>query len=144
MKPRGATPMIVKAALRTTMVLPSTSQRPPNRRCQKLWLTMATGAAVRSSSVVKTRPLAAPQPSHYELTAGDQSSGHFFRYAIVDADLPGIEAALRGHHSREAFGVIPQLLEFFVDLSRFRMPSTRPVHDPESSGLDSITSCSGF
>ena len=47
----------------------------------------------------------------FEKPAGDQSSGHFFRYAIVDADLPGIEAALRGHHSREAFGVIPQLLE---------------------------------
>ena len=34
MKPRGATPMIVNAVLRKTIVLPSTSGRPPNRRCQ--------------------------------------------------------------------------------------------------------------
>ena len=63
-KPSGVTPITVNAWVLSVMVEPTTSSRPPSRRCQKAWLTTTTGCppGVRSSSGVSTRPRAAPTP----------------------------------------------------------------------------------
>ncbi len=41
--PAGVTPTTVNACVFSVRVEPTTSSRPPSRRCQKAWLTTATG-----------------------------------------------------------------------------------------------------
>jgi hypothetical protein len=53
-------------------------------------------------------------PQHLKKFTRHQAPARFVPLAVLVADLPRLEAALRCHQRREALGVIPQLLEFAV------------------------------